>query len=97
MVVMKTSLTIPDDVYWRFKEEAPRRRMTDKDAVAEALSLWITVPDASALLGLLKDPDSNMHESVLTAIDRWKKALSEKSKTHEPGKKTASPRAVNER
>lgn len=93
----KTTITIPDDLFWRFKEEAPKRRLQDKDAAEEAIRLWTIVPDAAAIIGLMQDSESPLRETVLTAIERWKKSHQETPTGGPAGKKTPDPRAVNER
>jgi hypothetical protein len=39
---MKTTLTINDDLWWKFQEEIARRRKTQKDAIEEALANYIS-------------------------------------------------------
>lgn len=38
---IKTTITVPSDLLWKFREEAPRRRMTFKGAVAQAFERWL--------------------------------------------------------
>jgi|SRR6185437_6170868 len=94
---VKTTFTLPKDLAWRFREEAPKRRMADKEAAAEALTLWVEVPDAAALIEILKDKGSPTNHVILNAIERWKKEHKEVPPPNESGKKATRPRAVNDR
>lgn len=37
---MKMTITVDDDLYWRFQEQLGKRRKIQKDAVEEALRIW---------------------------------------------------------
>lgn len=69
---VKTTVTLPADVHWKFKEEAAKRRMADKDAVEEAFRLWIGVHAVSVtdLLSAFADPAGS--ELLAKAILQWK-------------------------
>lgn len=43
---IKTSLYLPEDVFWKLKEETVRRRFsTDTAAMEEAIKTWIDAPE----------------------------------------------------
>lgn len=46
---MKMTISIPEDLYWRFRAESVKRRKAKKDAVAEALEQYITDGVAGSL------------------------------------------------
>jgi hypothetical protein len=40
----KVTLTLPDDLYWEWQEEIPRRRVEQKESAIQALRLWLDEP-----------------------------------------------------
>lgn len=69
--LIRTTATIPESLYWRFREETPRRRMSDKDALTEAISLWLAVgQDTHDLLRVLSDPTGNSVKVAREIIDK---------------------------
>lgn len=98
---IKTTITLPEDLHWRFKEQAPRRRLTEKDAIAEAVELWISAgSDAVDLIRLLKEDSTHpMRHMAVTAIERYRESRQRKPEIHDEqrGKENPRPRSGNQR
>lgn len=53
---IRATATLEEDTYWRFKEAAARRRMTEKAAWEEATRQWVERPDEPPSKGAPRKP-----------------------------------------
>lgn len=72
---IKTSLYLPEDLFWELKGETVKRRFpTDTAAMEEAIKIWIDSPDASqSASGGSRHPGDRWHDmlaDILASGDR---------------------------
>ena len=85
----KVTLTLPDDLYWKWREAIPQRRMEQKESAIEAIRMWLDSPPAelsapenqeavSVLLDAFRNGDEDRKQALTEIVNSWRPQLKQR-------------------